>query len=293
VKTLQPFWSKFRSFWRRRKVKREIDEELRFHLEQGTAENIAAGMSPEDAARAARKRFGNFQNIREDCRDARGASFGETLLQDIRFGLRRLRMNPGFTVVAVLTLALGIGACTAIFSVVHAVLLKPLPFHEPARLVWIENIGAGSLSETTSRVDVFREWREQSRSLEELACYHAFHDQIRYTLSAGGEPQRLRGAQVSQNFLDVLGVKLALGRGFADEECVWNGRRAVILSHSLWRQTFGAEPAIVGQSVNVNGSPTLVVGVLPQSFDFGSVFTPGNEVELLAPFPLVDSTPRQ
>src|SRR5882724_4250947 len=148
-------------------------------------------------------------------------------MNGLKFAFRQLLKHPGFTAVAVVTLALGIGVCTAMFSVVHAVLLRPLPFRDPGRLVWIENVGSGGLSARTTRVDNFLEWRAQSDSFEKLGAYFAFFDYQRYTLTDRGEPRRLRGVGVSQNFLDVLAVRPLLGRGFTEEECVWNGRKAV------------------------------------------------------------------
>jgi predicted permease len=213
-------------------------------------------------------------------------------MNDLKFAFRQLLKNPGFTAVAVLTLALGIGACTAMFSVVHAVLLRPLPFQEPGRLVWIENVGTGGLSARTTRVDNFVEWREQNDSFEKLGAYFAFFDYGRYTLIDHGEPRRLRGVGISQNFLDVLGVRPLLGRSFTDEECVWNGRKAALLSHAFWQQQFNGDRAVVGSTITLNGDPTEIVGVLPPSFDFDSIFAPGTEVQMLLPFPLVNQTAR-
>src|SRR6185503_11798077 len=213
-------------------------------------------------------------------------------MNDLKFALRQLFKNPGFSAVALLTLALGIGACTAMFGVVHAVLLRPLPFREPQRLVWIENIGTGGLSARTTRVDNFLEWREHDQSFEKLGAYFAFFDYERYTLLDHGEPQRLRGVGISQNFLDVLGVRPLLGRTFTDEECVWNGRKAALLSHAFWRQHYNSDRNVVGTSVTLNGEPAEIVGVLPPSFDFDSIFSPGTEVAMLLPFPLVEQTAR-
>jgi predicted permease len=246
----------------------------------------------------ARKRFGNLQSVREECRERRSADFGEALGQDIRFGLRTLRKNPGFSAVAVLTLAVGIGACTAMFSMVDTVLLRPLPFARPDRLVWIENhygMGTGGLSSRTTNVRDLEEWRRQSKTFEQIAAYFAFFDYARYTLTGAGEPERLRGVAVTQNFLDTLGVRPLLGRNFTEADCALNKRMAaegipagtaVILTHAFWRQRFGGAPDIVGKSLTLNDQSLTVVGILPPGFDFDSVFSPGQEIELLVPLPL-------
>ena len=293
---MNPFksiWSRLRSLGQATAVKQDIDEELRFHIEQHTAENITKGMAPEEAAREARRRFGNVQSLREKCRDVRGANLGAETWQDIRFGERQLRKNPGFTTVAVLTLALGIGANTAIFSVVNALLFRPLPFHEPQRLVWIANgsrAGGGGLSSETTRVSNFRDWRQQNKSFESLAAYFAFFDYINHTLTSDGEPVRLQVVGISQNLLDTLGIQPRLGRGFATEECVWNGKKAVMLTDSFWKRRFQSRPDIVGRTITLNNAATEVVGVLPPSFNFSSIFAPGSAVDLVEPFPMADET---
>lgn len=213
-------------------------------------------------------------------------------MSDLRFAIRQLTKSPGFAVTAILTLALGIGACSAMFSVLNAVLLRPLPFREPGRLVWIENVYGGGLSGRTTRADVFNGWREQNQTLEALAAYFAFSDYGRHTLTGSGEPERLRGVGVSDNFLPTLGIPLLHGRNFTAEECRWQGPGAVILSHSFWRRRFAGDPTVVGRTVTLNNTPTTIIGVLPPTFDFDAVFTPGNEIEVVTPFPLTEETAR-
>ncbi|PYT08111.1 MAG: multidrug ABC transporter substrate-binding protein [Acidobacteria bacterium] len=226
----------------------------------------------------------------------------ESIWQDLRYGARMLANNPGFTLIAILTLALGIGANTAVFSVVNALLLRPLPFREPDRLVWIASgagklssglsAAEGNLSAVTTQVGNFSDWRSLNASFEDLAAYFAFFDYGSYTLTGSGEPERLRGVGVSQNFLDLLGVNPEIGRKFEDDECVWNGKEAALLSHSFWTSHFGSDPGIVGRSITLNNKATTIVGVLPASFDFGSVFSPGSRIDLLLPFPICEQTNR-
>ena len=213
-----------------------------------------------------------------------------TLINDIKYAFRQLIKSPGFTLCAVLTLALGIGACTATFSLVNAVLLRTLPFREPERLVWIESLPRPDAGASTLRVDTFVDWRTQARSFESLAAYDAFFEANGYTITGDGEPQRLRGVQVSQNFLDVLGVRPVLGRGFVDEECVWNGRRAALISHAFWQQKFGGATDVIGRAVTINGESVQIVGVLPPSDNLDVLFSPGTRVELLLPFPVTEET---
>jgi putative ABC transport system permease protein len=217
----------------------------------------------------------------------------EAIRQDVRYAMRGLRREPGFFVAAVLIIGLGIGANTAIFSVLNTLLFRPLRFQGAERLVWIENTGKdGGLSSRTSRVANYLDWRRLNRSFEDMAAYFAFFDYGTYNLIGSGEPERLVGAGVSQNFLDFLGVRPALGRNFADAECQWNGRPAVILTHGLWQRRFGGDPNIIGRALTLNDRPTTVAGVLPDGFDFSSVFTPGSRVDMIVPFPLTQETDR-
>jgi putative ABC transport system permease protein len=218
----------------------------------------------------------------------------ETLFRDVRFGARMLVKEPTLSLIAIITLALGIGANTAIFSVVNGVLLRPLPMRQPDRLVWIANTVPGDvgLSGVTSRVANFNDWRALSQSFEYLGAYFAFFDYGGDTLTGNGEPERLAGVGISQSFLSVLGVQPMLGRSFDDEECKWNGRKAAILSYRFWQSHFGSDAGIVGRSITLNDQPTVVVGVMGPSFDFASIFSPGSKADILTPFPTTQETDR-
>jgi predicted permease len=216
------------------------------------------------------------------------------MLSNLKFAIRQLAKAPGFAAVALVTLALGIGACTAMFSIANAVLLRPLPFHEPQRLVWIENEGQGGMSARTTRADTFNAWRDQNTTFEALAGYFAFFDFVRrQTLTGAGEPERLRAVGVTDNFLPVLGVTPAVGRNFTADECRFNGPPVAILSHALWKRRFNEDPLIVGRTLTMNNQAITIVGALPASFDFDSIFSPGQEIDLLRPFPLTPETARQ
>jgi hypothetical protein len=253
MRTLITIWRWVRSLGQSRAVKQEIDAELRLHLEMRVSENLAAGMSAEEAARAARRRFGNLQTIREECRDIRGSSFGETMLQDVRFGLRMLRKNPGFTTVAVLTLALGIRLNTAIFSVVNGVLLKPLPYPDPDRLVrlWEHSPRRGLEKEKVSGPD-FIDWREQNRVFENIAFWPGWLGATEFNLVNTDGVEKVKAVYASSSLFSVLGVKPLLGRTFLPEEDQREGNRVAVLSHGLWQRRFASDPNVIGQTLSVD-----------------------------------------
>ena len=216
----------------------------------------------------------------------------EDLRQDLRYALRTLRRDAGFATFALLIVGLGVGAATTVFSVVNTLILRPLPFADPQQLVWIANRDTSGLSGQTTQVGHMLDLREQTQSLSAIAGYFAFYGVGDNLLSGTGEPERLSGVPVSDNFFDVLGVRPLFGRTFNAQECAWNGPKAVLLGHGLWQRRFAADPAIVGTTLTLNDKPHTVVGVLPASFDFGSVFAPGGHFDLYFPFPLSQETNR-
>jgi putative ABC transport system permease protein len=217
----------------------------------------------------------------------------DTLRQDMRSAFRAVRRDLGLFSFAVIIVGLGVGASTAVFSVMSPLMLRPLPFDDPGNLVWIANDRPESgMSGVTSRTANLMDFREQSSSFEGLTGYFAFFEQRSYTLAGDGPPERLKGVDVAQDFLDVLGVQLEVGRNFVDEEGVWDGRNAVILTHGFWTRRYAADPSIVGTSITLDNSPRVVVGVLPPSFDFSGVFAPTTHVDFLLPFPISPETDR-
>jgi predicted permease len=218
----------------------------------------------------------------------------DSIRQDLRYTFRALGRDRAFTTFAVLIVGLGIGASSTVFSIVNTLLLRPLPFHDPTRLVWIANHNSedSDMSGSTTQVDHFLDFREQNQSFSDVAAYFAFYGVGDNKLTGEGEPERLSGVPVSQNFFQLLGVQPQLGRLFTAEECKYNGPKAVLLGHGLWVRRFASDPGIVGRSLRLNDEPVNVIGVLPASFDFASVFTPGSHIDLYFPFPMSRETNR-
>ena len=243
----------------------ELERELRAHLELAADELRRRGESPEDAARAARLQAGGITQAMEALRDQRGLSWLENLARDVRHGLRVLRRSPGFAAITVLTLALGIGANTAIFSVINAVLLRPLPFADAERLVivWEDTSFAGFPHNTLSAAN-YMDIKAQSRTLEDVAAL----DWRSFNLTGDGEPERVEAYGVTANFFRLLGTEPAIGRSFTTEEDSPEGQKVLMLSNGLWQSRYGGERNILGRDLLLNGEKYIVVGVLPPGFGF-------------------------
>jgi predicted permease len=291
-----------RSFWQRlrRRVRywnesderqRLLREEMAFHVDAMTQELTERGMPVRDARISARRRFGNMTLKAEDARATwmiRGLS---ELTQDLRHAFRGMRRNAGFTIIVILIAGLGIGASATVFSVLNALLLRPLPFHDPGRLVWISNDGGHGV-EYTIQSDHYLDLHERNTSFAELAGWFGFYGVGDSELTGTGEPERLTSVPVTQSFFPLLGVEPALGRSFTVEECQgrFNAPPAVILSHGFWQRRLASDSAAVGRTLMLNNKQVTIVGVLPASFDFPSVFAPGTSVDLFIPWPLADQT---
>ena len=278
------------AWFKRAELDRDLDEELQTHLSLLVEQNLRLGLSTDEAMREARLKMGNVVSLREEHRDTRGLPFLDTLLQDLRYTFRILRRDTGFAFFAILIVGLGIGASAIVFSVLNTLLLRPLPLKDAESLVWIAN--NKSIPEQTSQVGHILDAREANQSFTELAAYFAYYSIGDLKLTDAGEPERLTAVPVSENFFRTLGVEPQAGRVFNADECRFNGPAAVILSDALWKRRFASSPEIIGKTLQLNGKPVRVVGVMPAAFDFSSVFAPGSRVDLFSPFPLTKETNR-
>jgi len=262
----------WRRFLKRDRMERQLEAELRFHLERQVADKIRDGMTETEARRSARMEFGGLDQVKEECRDARGTRWIETLMQDMRFALRTLLRSPAFTTVAVLTLALGIGANTAVFTVVHGVLLRPLPFPEPEKLFLISDLPRNNPYLTAAGLSDrdYLEFRRQDQVFEDIATSGSSP----VTLTGAGDPVRVPAATVTPGFFPILRVTPAIGRWFLPEEDQPGRDRVVVLSNKLWQSRFAADSHILGKSIALDGIAHTIVGVMPPGF--GSPLGDGN-----------------
>src|SRR5580700_9099586 len=264
-------------------------EEMEFHIDSMAEDFAAQGMTEVEARAAARRKFGNMTQKSEEARGVWLVRWWSDLAQDLRYAFLGMRRDPGFTLFTILIAGLGIGASSTVFSVVNALLLRPLPFRNPGRLVWIAN------QEWSTQVSNFLDLREQNRSFSDLAGWSSGFGTGDWQLTGTGEPERVTGVSVTQNLFPLLGVELALGRQFTADECRQRASapQAVLLSYGFWQRRFASDPSVVGSKLMFNNRAITVAGVLPASFDFAALFAPGTPVDIFIPWPLTDETNRR
>ena len=279
MRTLRRGWSRLVGTFSGRRCDHDAAAELESHLQMQMEDNLRLGMSPEDARRAAILKLGGLEATKESLRDQRGLPRLESFAADIRHAGRGLRRNPGFATAAILTLALGIGANTAIFSVIHSVLLKPLPYADPEELYAVEIVIPERTAQFASlpvTIQAYLEWRSADTVFDQMAALRPWE----CNLTGDGEPERLGGARVSADFFPVLGVPLAHGPGFSDEHERPGNERVVVISNALWRRRYAADPSVVGRSIDINGEAHRVVGITPPSL----LVPTGTQLHALVPF---------
>jgi predicted permease len=255
----------YHRLFRRERTEKQLNAELRFHLEQQIADYVAAGMTPEEARRRTRLEFGGLDQVKEECRDVGAARFFETLIQDFRYGLRQLRRNPGFTAVAVITLALGIGASTAISSVVNGVLLKPLPYPHPNQLVSVSCAAPTiKMMDLGMSAPTYFVYRDESRTFHDIGLYTSGD----VTVIGVAGPESLLALDATEELLPTLGVRPILGRLFTRADDQPSSPRTVMLTYGYWRSKFGGDRKVVGKTIDIDGKLREIIGVLPKSFQF-------------------------
>jgi predicted permease len=276
------------AFFAKRVLDAELEAEFEAHLQLAVDDYLKRGMSAGEARRQALIDFGGIEQAREKQREARGLMHIDILLQDLKYTVRKLLRDPGFTAVAVLILMFGIGANIAVFSVVNTLMLRPLPFPNAHELVWIAPPPAKcGLSCATYSTDAYDEFRVGSRVYQDVTGYFAFSPPGNLRVSMGnGAPVPATGIDVIQNFFQVLGVHPAMGRLFTADDSRPGAAPVILLTDAYWRRQFAADPNIAGKAYDVNGKQTTIIGVLPKTFDFGAVFSPGAKIDALTPLSL-------
>jgi putative ABC transport system permease protein len=269
---------RFSSVFQKGRVEQELDEELQYHLDRQIAERLAEGQAPEEARYAALRAMGAITQNKEECRDMRAVGWIEDMRQDLRFAVRTLRKNPGFTTVAVLVLGLGIGANTAMFSVAYGILLRPLPYADGERVALVEMNAARQDVFGSMSVRDYLTWQENNRAFEDPALFRTRRMDIS---GSGKNPEQVRGALVTAGFFTVLGLTPVIGRTFAAGEDNPGAPRLAVLGEPMWQRRFARDPSVLGQSILIGGTPFTVIGVMPRAFQF-----PRREMEIWINMPM-------
>ena len=290
---LSDLFYRLRAILQRGAMERELDDELRFHLERETEKHIRAGMNTEDASRHARIAFGGIERVKDESRDARGVALLDAMSQDLRYAIRGLRAKPGFTAAVVLTLGLGIGANAAMFGVVDRLMFRsPTYLQDPGRVNRVFLFWTTHGKETSDRSFEYTRYADLARWTTSFDRVAAFAQRV-LAVGSGDDARETQVATVSATYFDFFDARPALGRYFvAGEDTVPAGAPVAVLSYGFWQRRFASDPAVVGRKLTLNNKPVMVVGVLPQSFDFTSVFEPGTPVDVFIPWPVTEETNR-
>src|SRR5262245_45463793 len=269
---------RLRAIFRRRAVESDLDRELRFHIECQTEKYIQAGMTSEEAARRARLDFGGAEQMKEECRSARGVALIETSMQDLTYGFRQLRRNPGFTLIAVATIALGIAANTAVFSVMNAVLFAKPPYSDPDRLltVWQSYPAMGEVRGGASAAE-YLDYRNRNSTFQSLAGY----ERQSFDLTGDDQPERVSAARATSNLFDTLGIVPQVGRTFTEAEDRADAASVVVISDGFWHRYYNGGQAALGSTLKLNERVYTVIGVMPRGFEFPNSNTTIDEAPAL------------
>src|SRR5437764_453633 len=269
--------SSLAALFRRRPQDAELNEEMAFHLEMETQRNLTRGLAELDARRRAQRQFGGVERHKDDVRDERGTSWFFDGWADVAFAIRSLRHRPGLTAAATLTLALGVGATSAVFSVVKTVLLTPLPYDHPDRVVAVWSAWKG-FDQTWLSYDEWEGWKARVTAFADIGLYSDGSATV-----DGDSPERVRTTSVHANVFPILGVRPERGRDFSADEDRPGGPRVAILSHDLWERRFGADPSVIGRQIQLSGSATTIVGVMPAEFRLPLDYTSGERTDVWFP----------